>query len=195
MLLRQKTMYLYRQVLRAASFEAALASAQALLLAQCMLIAIEGPDAPFSEATSVMLLSLGQRLYQQAPTQLRSRLSPRRAWLFAESVRRTIIVAFVLRGAYSLKKRNYSARTPFIDSLPFDMRTALWDASAESWTDAEGDPADSIVSLHQYSGMLESGLIHGISPFGGLILAACRGKAIEEVAYPSLPLARSGQSI
>ena len=183
-LLRQKTMYLYRQVLRAASFEEALASAQALLLAQCMLIATDSPDAPYSESTSVMLLSLGQSLYQQAPTQLPSTLSPRRAWLFAESVRRTIIVAFVLRGVYSLKKRNYSVRTPFIDSLPFDMRTVLWDASADSWTDAEGDPADSIVSLHQYSGMLESGLVHGISPFGGLILAACRGKAVEEVAYP-----------
>jgi hypothetical protein len=115
--------------------------------------------------------------------------------LFAESVRRTIIVAFVLRGVYSLKKRNYSVRTPFIDSLPFDMRTVLWDASADSWTDAAGDPADSIVSLHQYSGMLESGIVHGISPFGGLILAACRGKAIEEVAYPSTPVAGSGQSI
>ncbi|KAL4749398.1 hypothetical protein BDW72DRAFT_204761 [Aspergillus terricola var. indicus] len=175
-LLRQKTACLYRQVLRAASFEEALASAQALLLAQCMLIATESPDAPYSEATSAMLLSLGQ-----------STLSPRRAWLFAESVRRTIIAAFVLRGVYSLKKRNYSVRTPFIDSLPFDMRTALWDASADSWTDSAGDPADSIVSLHQYSGMLESGLVHAISPFGGLILAACRGKAVEEVAYPPRP--------
>ncbi|KAL4735414.1 hypothetical protein BDV11DRAFT_196140 [Aspergillus similis] len=191
-LLRQKMACLYRQVLRAASFEEALASAQALLLAQCMLIATEGPDDPYSEATSAMLLSLGQRLYQQAPAQLPSTLSPRRAWLFAETVRRTIIVAFVLRGVYSLKKRNYSVRTPFIDSLPFDMRTALWDASADSWTDAAGDPADSIVSLHQYSGMLESGLVHGISPFGGLILAACRGKAIEEVAYPSKLVAESG---
>ncbi|KAL4813739.1 hypothetical protein BDW67DRAFT_192661 [Aspergillus spinulosporus] len=191
-LLRQKTAYLYRQFLRAASFEEALASAQALLLGQCMLVATDGPEAPYLEATSTMLLSLGQRLYQQAPTQLPSTLSPRRAWLFAESVRRTIIIAFVLRGVYSLKKRNYSARTPFIDSLPFDMRTELWDASANSWTDTAGDPADSIVSLHQYSGMLESGLVHGISLFGGLILAACRGKAVEEVAYPSRPVAGSG---
>ncbi|KAL4984885.1 hypothetical protein BDW68DRAFT_190138 [Aspergillus falconensis] len=184
-LLRQKMAYQYRQTLRAANFEEALASAQALLLAQCMLIATEGPDVPYSEATSTMLLHLGQRLYQQAPTQLPSTLSPRRAWLFAESVRRTIIAAFVLRGVYSLKKRNYSVRTPFIDSLPFDMRTALWDASGDESKDAVGDPADSIVSLHQYSGMLESGLVHGISPFGGLILAACRGKAVEEIVYPS----------
>ncbi|KAL4997093.1 hypothetical protein BDV10DRAFT_195460 [Aspergillus recurvatus] len=184
-LLRQKMAYHYRQTLRAANFEETLASAQALLLAQCMLISTEGPDVPYSEATSTMLLGLGHKLYQQAPTQLPSTLKPRRAWLFAESVRRTIIVAFVLRGVYSLKKRNYSVRTPFIDSLPFDMRTALWDASGDGLTDAVGDQVDSIVSLHQYSGMLESGLVHGITPFGGLILAACRGKAVEEIAYPS----------
>ncbi|KAL4973305.1 hypothetical protein BDW66DRAFT_168723 [Aspergillus desertorum] len=184
-MLRRKMVHQYKQVFRAANFEETLASAQALLLAQCMLIGTEVADVPYSDSTSAMLLDLGQWLYQQAPAQLPSTLSPRQAWLFAESVRRTIIVAFVLRGVYSLKKRNYSVRTPFVDSLPFDMRTALWDASGDGPTDAVGDPADSIVSLHQYSGMLENGLVHEISPFGGLILAACRGKAVEEIAHPS----------
>ncbi|RDW72677.1 Zn(II)2Cys6 transcription factor domain-containing protein [Aspergillus mulundensis] len=191
-LLRQKTLYHYRRISHTATatFSDTLASTQALLLAQCMLITTD-PNTPYSEATSSMLLSLAQKLYAQAPVQLPSSLSPRRAWLFAESVRRTIIVAFMLRSVYSLQKRNYSVRTPFVDSLPFDIRTGLWDGNARAGADMVVDTGaaastDAIVSLHQYSGMLESGLVHGISPFGGLILAACRGRAVEEIAYPAV---------
>ncbi|KAL4900078.1 hypothetical protein BDW74DRAFT_188656 [Aspergillus multicolor] len=188
-LLRQKIVYHYKRITTTSTtnFTDTLASAQALVLAQCMLIATEGSDVPYSETTSTMLLSLGQKLYQQAPIQLPSTLPPRRAWLFAESVRRTIIVAFMLRSVYSLQKRNYSVRTPFVDSLPFDIRTDLWDGDPHSvGMEQTEDSSDCIVSLHQYSGMLEAGIVHGISPFGGLILAACRGKAVAEIAYPAI---------
>ncbi|KAL4924587.1 Zn(II)2Cys6 transcription factor domain-containing protein [Aspergillus undulatus] len=190
-LLRQQIVHHHKLIHKSVNFEDLLASAQALLLAHCMLVATEDPSTPYSESTSAALLALGEKLYQQAPIQLPHTLSPRRAWLFAENVRRTIIVGFMLRSIYSLKTRNYSVRTPFVDSLPFDIRTGLWDASArgDAWFDAAGeqcDQTDSIVSLHQYSGMLESGRVHGISPFGELILAACRGKAFNQVPYPAM---------
>ncbi|RAK78918.1 uncharacterized protein BO72DRAFT_446682 [Aspergillus fijiensis CBS 313.89] len=139
-----------------------------------------------------MLLNLGHRLWVQAPVQLPATLSPRRAWLFAESVRRTIIVGFMLRSVYSLRTRNYSVRTPFVDALPFDVRTGLWDAADEEgvvtdelWGSSEG----AMVSLHGYSGMLEQGQVHGIGAFAGLILAACRGKQVADVArgFPTPP--------
>ncbi|PWY86762.1 hypothetical protein BO70DRAFT_422416 [Aspergillus heteromorphus CBS 117.55] len=186
-LLRQKSSSFLRQINHSISFEEMLAIAQALLLAQCMLILAEDPSAPsYSEAISTMLFNLGQKLWQQAPTQLPRSLSPRKAWLFAESVRRTIIVGFILRSVYSLKKRNYSVRTPFVDSLPFDVRTALWDEDGDTdgWSVGGAEPLDSMVSLHQYSSMMERGMVHGISDFGGLILAACKGRAIDGVPYP-----------
>ncbi|KAL4940483.1 hypothetical protein BDV06DRAFT_19608 [Aspergillus oleicola] len=185
--LRQQILYYQKRVAKAINFEDLLASTQALLLVHCMLIASEDPSTPYSESTSAALLALGERLYQQAPIQLPHTLTPRRAWLFAESVRRTIIVSFMLRSVYSLKTRNYSVRTPFVDSLPFDIRTGLWDSSGDVGCHGLGDRAqvDAIVSLYQYSGMLESGQVHGISPFAGLVLAACRGKDVSQVLYPA----------
>ncbi|PYH94401.1 hypothetical protein BO71DRAFT_419379 [Aspergillus ellipticus CBS 707.79] len=184
-LLKQKSTALLRQINHSTTFAEMLAIAQALLLAQCMLILAEDPSAsPYSESISAMLFNLGQMLWKQAPIQLPGSLSPRRAWLFAESVRRTIIVGFMLRSVYSLKKRNYSVRTPFVDSLPFDMRTAMWDEDGDEWSAGSTEPLDSMISLHQYSSMLERGMVHGISDFGGLILAACKGRALQEVPYP-----------
>ncbi|KAB8071869.1 hypothetical protein BDV29DRAFT_11534 [Aspergillus leporis] len=132
----------------------------------------------------MMLSSVGRRLWQQAPIQLSRHMSPWKAWLFAESVRRTIIIAFMLRNVYSLLKRHYSVHTPFVDSLPFDVRTSLWDADPGAWKGSTSDALQNMVSMHQYSSMLESGEVHGISPFSALILAACKGKAASGVPYP-----------
>ncbi|KAE8373945.1 hypothetical protein BDV26DRAFT_296425 [Aspergillus bertholletiae] len=186
-LLRQRSAEILRKSSRPASFQELLACTQSLLILQCLLI-LDGEtadDGPYSETVSTMLSHVGRRLWQQAPTQLSHILSPREAWLFAESVRRTIIVAFMLRSVYSLQKRNYSVRTPFVDSLPFDVRTSLWDADHASGDDTAPASLESMVSLQQYSTMIEAGTVHSISPFGALILAACKGKAISDVPYPS----------
>lgn len=188
-ILHHKSVQLQRQVNHTATFEELLGCIQALLLIQCILILNEeDPETtPYSESVSTMLVSLSQRLWQQAPIQLPNTLSPKRAWLFAESVRRTIIVGFLLRSVYSLKKRNYSVRNPFIDSLPFDVRVSLWDEdSAEAWSGVVSESWNSIVSLHQYSAMMANGQIHGIPPFGALILAVCKGRTASDVHYPAL---------
>ncbi|GFF22120.1 aflatoxin biosynthesis regulatory protein [Aspergillus udagawae] len=180
--LRQQLINLLHQFVHATSFEELLACAQALILLQCIVL-LRDDQNMYSDRVSCSLAELGQRLWQQAPVQLPHTLSPRRAWIYAESVRRTIIVSFMLRSVYSLQTRNYSVRTPFIDSLPFDVRTSLWDAPGEAW--ADGPAKADMVSLHEYSGMLESGQTHDITPFGSLILAACRGVAISEIPSPA----------
>ncbi|KAI9929536.1 hypothetical protein ASPWEDRAFT_534080 [Aspergillus wentii DTO 134E9] len=184
--LKQKSAEIRRQAARASTFEDLLVCIQALVLAQCILV-FDRPenDDQYLESTTNMLTGLAWKLWQQAPIQLPHTLSPRRAWLLAESVRRTIIVAYILRSAYSFDKRNYSVRTPFIEALPFDVRTSLWDAPAENWEEAAVTSQSSMVSLREYSGMLESGRVHGISAFGNLILAACKGKTAATVQFPS----------
>ncbi|OGM40504.1 hypothetical protein ABOM_010640 [Aspergillus bombycis] len=184
-LLQQHCAELLRKSGRPASFQELLACIQSLLILQCLLILDEKTDlGPYSETISTMLSNVGRRLWQKAPTQLSHTMSPREAWLFAESVRRTIIVAFMLRSVYSLLKRNYSVRTPFVDSLPFDVRTTLWDTDDGVWDDATPVSLENMVSLQQYSSLLESGAVYGISPFSALILAACKGKAVSDVPYP-----------
>ncbi|KAJ5597599.1 hypothetical protein N7537_007683 [Penicillium hordei] len=185
-MLRPYSADLYRRLSHAATFEELLACSQALVLIQCMLVLNEDGNAcPYSEAISVMLAGIAGKLWQQAPIQLPQTLSPRCAWLLAESVRRTIIVCFMLRSAYSLNTRNYSVRTPFIDSLPFDLRTNLWDEHSETaWQNALSDTEGSMVSLNEWSDGLAAGRVHDVSCFSGLILAACKGQAVSSTASP-----------
>mgnify|MGYP002718584132 FL=1 len=185
-MLRQNSADLCRRLSHAATFEELLGCSQALVLNQCMLVLREdGNICPYSEAISVMLARVAVKLWQQAPIQLPGTFSPRYAWLLAESVRRTIIVCFMLRSAYSLNTRNYSVRTPFIDSLPFDLRTNLWDENSErAWQDALTGSGDSMVSLHEWSDGLVAGRVHDVSCFSGLILAACKGQAVSSIPFP-----------
>ncbi|OJJ45077.1 hypothetical protein ASPZODRAFT_674986 [Penicilliopsis zonata CBS 506.65] len=191
-LLRRTSTEIHRQTKHAANFNELLACVQALILAQCALIFDDNvssdESSEYAETTNERLVSLARQLWAQAPVQLSSTLSPYRAWVYAESVRRTIITCFVLSNVYSLRRRQYGLRTPFVDALPFDLRTALWDAPcADSWLAASAGllpQASTMVSLHEYTGLLLAGRVHGPSPFGGLILAACKGVSLSQVPHP-----------
>ncbi|KAJ5108366.1 hypothetical protein N7456_005041 [Penicillium angulare] len=185
-LLHQRSADLYRRFNQSLSFEELLGCSQALLLAQCILILEkDGHPDQYSKNVSVMLDKIAGRLWEQAPIQLPSTITRRNAWIFAESVRRTIIVSLMLKSAYSLNTRNYSVRTPFVDALPFDIRTNLWeDDSNYTWTTETPEALDSMISLHGYSDAMEKGCFHDIPPFGALILAACKGKETSSIAFP-----------
>ena len=185
-ILHKKSAELHRRFNQSLSFEELLGCSQALLLAQCILALNKGGDPDqYSESISVMLDGIAGRLWQQAPVQLPPSLSRRQAWLFAESVRRTIIVSLMLKSAYSLNTRNYSARTPFVDALPFDVRTNLWDDDSDyTWGPEAPEAPDAMISLHGYSDALENGIFHEVPPFGALILAACKGKEVSSIQFP-----------
>lgn len=182
-LLWRKSAHFHHHFLHASSFEDLLGYSQALLLIHCIL-ALENEKDQYIEGIGAMLDNMARRLWQQAPIQLPPTLSSRHAWLLAESVRRTIIVSLMLRSAYSLRTRNYSARTPFVDALPFDIRTNLWNDTSQTTWDDQGGSSTLMISLHEYSDALESGRFHDVDPFGQLILAACKGKQVSQIQFP-----------
>lgn len=181
--LRLKSVEIYRRACVASSFEELLLCVQCLILTHCIIFFDDNQG--YSESASAMLTSLAWRLWQQAPIHLPRILSPRKAWLFAESVRRTIIVAYMLCSVYSFGKRHFSVRTPFVEALPFDVRAFLWDR--EDWEDQDlqqQTDTRAMVSLREYSTMLETGHKDGISFFGSLILAACKGIPASRIELP-----------
>lgn len=184
-LLQRKLAEYTRHLSHALGIEELLGYSQALILTQCILALNEDDSNEYSEGTSVLLEWVAERLWQQAPIQLPSSLSPRHAWLLAESVRRTIIVSLMLRSAYSLHTRNYSVRTPFVDALPFDVHMELWeDGSQQAWGKADTGSHGAMMSLHEYSDALEHGRVYDVSPFAALILAACKGKEVSAITFP-----------
>ncbi|CEJ57322.1 hypothetical protein PMG11_06019 [Penicillium brasilianum] len=183
--LRMKSDEIYRHFSRSSSFHDLLACSQALIIIQCILALNQDLPSRYSEDTSIMLETVAKRLWERAPVQLPPTLTHRQARLLGESVRRTIIVSLMLRSAYSLYTRNYSVRTPFVDALPFDVRTSFWDDdSNHALADRGSSLSGSMVSLHEYSDAMERGSVHNINNFGALILAACKGKELSGIPRP-----------
>jgi hypothetical protein len=136
-------------------------------------------DTTTIERTNDVIIVLARKLWQQAPYQLPSTMSPWRAWLFGESVRRTIIFAHIVAATYSLMKQGYALRTPFVDALPFDMRTWLWEVRSEdAWARLYSNTASPMVSLYEYCALLESEQVGCFSTFEGILVAACKGKEL-----------------
>lgn len=187
--LRQKSAELYRLAKAAATLEELLAYTQSLIIAQCLLLfhcdntqnKNQGSD-DHVNLTTDMVTGLARYIWEKAPAYVPRMLSPWRAWLLAESIRRTIITAHILCSTFSFKQRNYSVRTPFIEALPFDLRSSLWDASSEeAWQqEASQDPVK-MVSLREYSDMLVSGRVSLVSDFGSVVLAACKGLSVSSI--------------
>ncbi|KAL5337637.1 hypothetical protein BJX70DRAFT_227733 [Aspergillus crustosus] len=78
-------------------------------------------------------------------------------WLFGESVRRTIIMAYVLAISLSSFQYGYCAYWMFLESLPFDKRAGLWMAeSPQAWVAAAGarigeEVGEQLVSFHHFA--------------------------------------------
>ncbi|QKX55487.1 uncharacterized protein TRUGW13939_02580 [Talaromyces rugulosus] len=187
--LRQKSAELYRLAKAAATIEELLAYAQSLIIAQCILLFHcdntqnnnEGSDDHVNFTTG-MVTGLAQYIWQKAPVYVPQILSAWRAWLLAESIRRTIIMAHILCSTFSFKQRSYSVRTPFIEALPFDLRSSLWDASSEqAWQQQASQEPLEMVSLREYSDMAVSGRATAITYFGSVVLAACKGVSVSSI--------------
>ncbi|RFN44539.1 hypothetical protein FIE12Z_11253 [Fusarium flagelliforme] len=171
--LRSTIRRLLRSATHAASFPETLAYAQLITLAQIIrLLNSTDPDAEQIERDNKDMWALTHTLWQNAPTQLPSTLTPWQAWLFSENVRRTIMVCNILLAVYSSLKRGYTIHSLCVEALPFDLRTQLWDArTEEEWEVATArtkNPA--LVTLSQFTALHWG--VGGGSRFEDLLLLA-----------------------
>ncbi|KAF5001099.1 hypothetical protein FGRMN_1293 [Fusarium graminum] len=172
--LRLTVRRLLRSSKRTSSFPETVAHAQAIILAQIIRLLECHDQCDDVERENEDMWALTHRLWQHAPVQLPSTLSPWQAWLFSENVRRTIMVCNILLAVYSSLKRGYTIHALCIEALPFDMRTNLWNATSEaSWAAvASKDPEPSLVTLSQFTGLERPA--DGGSRFEDLLLLSFR---------------------
>ena len=191
-ILDTKTTQLIRSASTFTSFTELLAMVQVLILALIIRL-FSCKDINDNQIKNDALLdALGKltlRLWQKAPTQVSASLSPRQAWLFAESVRRTILTSHMLRGTYDVIRQGYFLHTTFVEALPFDLRTSLWErlSSSSNADDAAFRVANigtKLASYREYSDMWDYGQIHGSTTFGILLLVACKGKEVVKKGLP-----------
>jgi Fungal Zn(2)-Cys(6) binuclear cluster domain len=176
MLLQRQIVSLLKSSKELSDFEDLVACVQALTLAQCIQLSNGNIRGPGVEKSLDILAVLARNLWYAVPRQLPSSMSPWRAWVFAETVRRTIVFSHLVIAAFSFLTRGYACRTPFIDALPFDGRTYLWDARSEDeWENINSGTDLPMVSLIEYADLLQSGRTLCFSSFEGLIITTCRG--------------------
>lgn len=154
-----------------------LTAIQALLLALMSLL-FSGPTFPDAKARHLLqtLATWTQSLYDRLPQMLPLTLTPWQAWVFAESVRRTILMSHFLIVAYSSATTGTFLLNTFYVSLPFDGRTGLWDNVLDPG-DETYEKTD-IISYKEYTEEYKAGtkrLPADSTSFETLLTVACTG--------------------
>lgn len=160
------------------SFSDLLASLQSLILYLLICLFDKDPQQRrFAEGHVSRLNQWTRRLWCLAPKEISPKLSPWQAWAFAESVRRSIIISYLVRGVYHMTKFGFHPHSMFVETLPFDRQTWLWDVpSATAWPSLQRDPSHSIVSYHEYTNEFANHLISPYNLFESLLLIMRFGK-------------------
>ena len=130
-----------------------------------------------------LLTDWTKHLWSTIPDQPSNNLSPWQAWLVAESARRSMIAPYLLRGAFSALKHGYAVFQPFLESMPFDPRTELWEAMSEAaWQSAvtmHGGEPTVLISFREFieSSADISRALQGQGLFQRMLLVSFYGKA------------------
>ncbi|KAF2097013.1 hypothetical protein NA57DRAFT_57622 [Rhizodiscina lignyota] len=137
-------------------FEGLLSAVQALLLAEMALLF--APDAVSDDEAGLLLRTLSawtKLLYSRVPQHLPASLTAWQAWTYAESVRRTILLAHILVDTFAAVRSGVFLHSVFLDALPFDSRTYLWDAETDPGRSLEGSP---MISYKEFTEVWKAGL-------------------------------------
>lgn len=99
-----------------------------------------------------------------------------RAWLFSESVRRTLIVSHLLQGVYSVSKTGKCCSQGEIDSIKFTAASSLWGArSSWHWLRAWRSQRHWDVVMMDFDLILQDAIRSELDDFAMLMLATYRG--------------------
>ncbi|QGA20140.1 hypothetical protein EYB26_007841 [Talaromyces marneffei] len=138
--------------------EEALTAVQALLIYLATFIFSPNGPEQFDLVQLMNTLSAWtQALFPSAQNEMPRDQSPWQEWLFAESVRRTILMSYAMTVAVSSYQYGYCSNWLFLESLPFDSRAGLWMAeSPQAWIAAARvrtgeEVGEKLQSYHEYS--------------------------------------------
>ena len=159
-----------------------LAAVQALITYQLIRLfdadlGLQAPAARQNRLLELWTAQLWKRSFAEPLTFAR----PWDAWVFYESLRRTVMMSVFTRGGWSaLTQDGLCDQVPVLARLPLSKGDEFWDIGAEEFESrtrgAEG--ADQLVSYGDFSLSWTPGDdLRGLSEYQRLLLAPCRGAA------------------
>ena len=104
------------------------------------------------------------------------------SWIFAESVRRTILMSHLLRALYSSLKLGFCAASLTVAPLMFTAQAALWDLPLGNFLqDLESAELPPVMSYYDFVVMWDRGHLTQTTPFERFLLVACKGEHCVEI--------------
>jgi hypothetical protein len=163
-----------------------LARVQALCILQ--IIRLFGPDIRqrhLAELAEPVLVSFTESLVTRTVSECSicaSNAQSWRSWIFSESIRRTIIMSFMIRGVYSLVKYGFCSLAPVVSTLSFTAQKHLWKSkSAREWHDVRRGRGEHWIDRMQFSGLISEAGKPDIEEMGILMsVTYCGRMHVEE---------------
>ncbi|KAJ5267564.1 hypothetical protein N7478_010372 [Penicillium angulare] len=177
-ILESKADFLVGQDYQSESLENLLAAVQALMLFQTIQL-FDGNIRQRSIAErnldTVRLMTF--QLHIRATEELKP-ASTWREWIFAESIRRTAIMSFIIEGVFSVLKSGLCSNVPFLSLLPFTTGSEVWeDTTDATWVAGSGQ----VVLYGDFSVAWEKGLVlRELDTFEKFLLAPCLGEKYQD---------------
>jgi hypothetical protein len=104
-------------------------------------------------------------------------------WIFAESIRRTVIFSALIDSLYSSLKDGYCSNVKVLSMLPFTSRSELWDlTTSAAWFTEFSHSGSEVVLYGDFSMAWENGRVLGeLDYFQKLLLVPCVGERYKDV--------------
>ncbi|OOQ83128.1 hypothetical protein PEBR_36607 [Penicillium brasilianum] len=181
-ILEAKTASLVEQVHQTTSLQELLASVQALMLFHIIQL-FDGDirQRSIAERNIDTLRAWTTRLQVQAEDL--SQTTSWQEWIFAESIRRTVIFSALLDSLYSSLKNGYCANVKELSMLPFTSKSRLWTiTTSAAWLTESCHSGSDLVLYGDFSMAWENGRVLGeLDDFQKLLLMPCVGERYKDV--------------
>lgn len=160
-----------------------LSKLQALVLYQIIRLFKGGlKQRTLAEQQQSVLGTLGLQLLQRTDAEIQGVRPTWERWVLTESIRRTVIVAFMVNAVYSIFKNGICPELPTLCVLPISTKQAFWNSRAAYLCQSHEDTA---VKYSQFTAQWLASPHRKLEPFEKMILVACKG--IGPVETSSLP--------
>lgn len=180
--LEAKAASLVQQVHQTTSLEELLASVQALMLFHIIQL-FDGDirQRSIAERNMDTLRTWTTRLRVQAEDL--GHASSWQEWIFAESIRRTVIFSALIYSLYSSLKDGYCSNAKLLSMLPFTSNSGLWDlTTSAAWFTESSQSGSEAVLYGDFSMAWENGRVLGqLDHFQKLLLIPCVGERYKDV--------------
>jgi hypothetical protein len=130
------------------------AAAQVLILFLIEHAFVQEPDSSFVSGLLDLLAKWRGQLWSSARARMPLDLSRWHSWILGETVRRTILMSYLIEGLFSAWMKGWCCHSLFISALPLSRKGHLWLANTETeWLHLAGKAASEcdLMFFHDFS--------------------------------------------